>query len=323
MIYLAEQLTTYDLEIIAGPCSINQTNINEIWQIADIRDANGPIVSGTRVVGLKSRTELDPLGNGMGIDFKALELLDQDPGADVILPSAKIAEDVVRETHMLVATEVMEPHIQLPQFAGRVPEGKLLAWNPSVNQLGWQVRRTSVYAMRHGWSIGLKNGKALGATLSEADDPNAVSTPMEKTWAGLATYAAGVNEVILIHRGVDVPEKGDYRNAPVHEAARRVKQRNPDTKLFLDPSHICGPKLRDTIVDFTVQSMHMKNNGGWLYDGVLIEAGTSDTDTRQHISLRELEDLARELSAHRRLRSPEPAGTIFRSVVVGVRGQGA
>ena len=71
---------------------------------------------------------------------------------------------------------------------------------------------------------------------------------MEKTWIGLSHYT-GMNEpgleekLILIHRGVDIYNKGDYRNLPVHQAAKRTKIATK-AKLFFDPSHIHGPKLR-------------------------------------------------------------------------------
>lgn len=301
----------HNLEIIAGPCSIDTNNVQEVFDIANITTKDGPAVFGTRVVGLKSRTAFDSTGKGMGIDWESLDALMKDPHADIVSPSVIMAEKIVKETNMRVATEVMLPRIQLPQFVGRIPEGKLLAWNPSVNQLGWQVLESSRIAAENGWSIGLKNGKALGATLEEADDIEGTPTPMETTWEGLASYAQGVNEIIFIHRGVDVPGKGDHRNAPVHEAARRVKQRNPHAKMYFDPSHIFGPKMRGTIVDHTLRAMYMKDRDGFLYDGVLIEAGTSTTDTKQHITIPELRGLLADLSKFRRLRGPEPTGTIF------------
>lgn len=306
----------YNLEIIAGPCSIDTNNVHEVFDIANITTKSGPGVFGTRVVGLKSRTALDPSGKGMGIDWETIDTLMKNPHADVLSPSVQMAEEIVRETNMRIATEVVLPDLQLPQFVGRIPKGKLLAWNPSVNQLGWQVLQSSRFAAENGWSIGLKNGKALGTTLEEAESTEGKPTPMEATWEGLASYAQGVNEIIFIHRGVDVPEKGDHRNAPVHEAARRVRQRNPSAKMYFDPSHIFGPKMRDAIVDHTLHAMHMKNGDGFLYDGILLEAGTSTTDTKQHITIPELEGLVIDLAQFRRLRGPEPKGTIFQGATL-------
>jgi 3-deoxy-D-arabino-heptulosonate 7-phosphate (DAHP) synthase len=38
-----------------------------------------------------------------------------------------------------------------------------------------------------------------------------------------------------------------------------------------------------------------------LYDGILIEAGTSKTDSEQHISIKELKELVKELSKFRKI----------------------
>jgi hypothetical protein len=51
--------------------------------------------------------------------------------------------------------------------------------------------------------------------------------------------------------------------------------------------------------------MQMKtSSGGYLYDGVLIEAGTSSTDTEQHISLMELQDIVSTIAEYRNLVAP-------------------
>jgi 3-deoxy-D-arabino-heptulosonate 7-phosphate (DAHP) synthase len=299
----------YDLEIIAGPCSVGTENIGEIYQIAEIG-----AVSGARVVGLKSRTGLNSTGEGMGIDYKSINhAMEEGVENTLTPPSIVFAQDVVSETGLMVATEIMIPEIQLPFFEkGSFPEGKLLAWNPSVNQLGWQVRQTAKYAKRNGWTVGLKNGKALGVSADHANDPESRTSPLEETWAGLTTYAEGSKETILIHRGVDVPEKVNHRNLPVHEVARRVKNRT-GKKLFFDPSHIYGPKMRDQIVDETVQAMHMRNGDEFLYDGILIETGTSKTDTKQHITVAELEGLTERLAKFRQLRTPEKV--VFEAVM--------
>jgi hypothetical protein len=39
----------------------------------------------------------------------------------------------------------------------------------------------------------------------------------------------------------------------------------------------------------------------YLYDGILIEAGNSETDTEQHITINELKILCKELSKFREL----------------------
>jgi 3-deoxy-D-arabino-heptulosonate 7-phosphate (DAHP) synthase len=299
-----------ELEIIAGPCSVDHKNIEEIREIADMGT-----ISGVRVVGLKSRTDLDPTGKGMGIDFDAYQerkkkLKQGISATDIVPPSVKYAADLANNYGVQVATEVMNPHVQVPAYIGRIPENKLLLWQPSVMQLGWPVEDLAEYAEENGWAVGIKNGKALGSTLAEANDPDTTETSMEKAWKGLAAYANKGQEIILIHRGVDVPEKGDYRNALVHEAARRVKAAT-GRPVFHDPSHSLGDKMRPQIVEDTIKTMHMKDGSEFLYDGILIETGTSQTDTNQHISLDELSYLTKELSTFRDLRTPEK--TIFKS----------
>jgi hypothetical protein len=308
-----------EVTIIAGPCSVDENNIKEIHEIAEIevKSRHGRkqrAVAGTRVVGLKSRTELDQNGEGMGMDFPAYKknmeiLLNGGTITDFeILPSALIAEKIHKATNFIIATEVMNPIIQLPSYIGKIGKGKLLPWNPSVNQLGWEIDQMAAFARRYGWYIGIKNGKWIGDHLQSADTADYKGkTTMEKTWSGLVKYVADIDhDIILIHRGVDVPGKGNFRNAPVHHIAKRVKK-DSNVKLFFDPSHSYGPKMRDHIVTAVIDAMKMKTaDDEFLYDGVLIETGTSSTDTEQHITIDELRLLTAEIAAFRDLVSPEP-----------------
>lgn len=306
------------LVIVAGPCSIDANNLREIHEIADIHVTNRTgksqrAIAGTRIVGIKSRTEFNPAGDGMGIDFEVYmqnlrALLDGGCIRDLIVPpSVEIAEEVFKKTNMLIATEVMSPLLQLPQYGGRIPKRKLMPWNPAVNQLGWPILHTAELCRRFGWHLGIKNGKWVGEhiRLANSSDYKGVTT-MEKTWAGLATYAgAAPGELVLIHRGVDVPDKGDYRNAPVHTIAKRTKQAT-GAKLFFDPSHAHGPKMRRHIVFAVIDALQLRmDDGSFLYDGVLIETGTSQTDTEQHISLSELRGLVAEAASFRDLATPD------------------
>jgi hypothetical protein len=304
-----------DLEIIAGPCQISPENLHEIYDMADIRVADGKggmqrAIWGARVVGLKSRTDLDKSGKGMGIDFSSLINENVLIVPDILPPSVQMSKDIVYDTDLLVATEVMIPHIQMPMYEqAQIPAGHLLSWNPSVDQLGWHVKEISDSARRNGWLVGLKNGKSIDTSLYVANDPmHSGITSLEKQWLGLASYARDMNgSLILIHRGVESPEKGQYRNAPVHEVAKRVKNRVPEAKLYFDPSHSLGPNLRNSIVEETIRVMQMKNGNGFLYDGILVESGSSESDTNQHITLQELEGMVKELARFRKLRTPEPA----------------
>jgi 3-deoxy-D-arabino-heptulosonate 7-phosphate (DAHP) synthase len=306
-----------DVTIIAGPCSIDDRNVPEIYEIADmtITDRNGArkkAIAGTRIVGIKSRTELDSSGSGMGVDYSVyranMEMLQSGGCVNKleVPPSVAIAEEVYKKTGMMIATEIMTPILQLPQYEGRIPAKRLMPWNPAVEQLGWPVLQTADLCRRNGWHIGIKNGKWVGEHIRTSNSEDyAGQTTMEKTWVGLTKYAAGVDgDIVLIHRGVDVPDKGEYRNAPVHHIARRAKK-SSGAKLFFDPSHAFGPKMREHIVYAVIDAMRMKvSPDEYLYDGILIETGTSTTDTEQHITIDELRELVTELAAYRDPVSP-------------------
>ncbi|GIW63951.1 MAG: hypothetical protein KatS3mg091_753 [Patescibacteria group bacterium] len=296
------------LRLIAGPCSIDQSNLKEVYQISRIKVKSKPAIWGTRVVGLKSRTLLDKTGEGMGMDFDSFnknlnQAINKKNLSRLIYPeSLKLAEEILKKTHFIIATEIMDPILQLSCMEKPIFNSRALIWNPAVNQLGWPVFITSAFARKHNWWIGLKNPKWVGEDLKKADSNKFTAiTTMEKTWEGLATYADYKSKTVLIHRGVDVPQKGRYRNAPVHNIAKRVKQRT-GCLLFFDPSHSYGPQMRSDILPATVKAMKMLiSKDEFLYDGILIEAGTSKTDAEQHISLTELKVLVNELSKFREL----------------------
>lgn len=293
------------LMIIAGPCSIDQENKKEALMLSQIIVTNQSkqkqkAIFGCRIVGLKSRTSINPTGKDMGIDFPVfMENMDkllsgkssktlQNP------PSVTIADEVIKQTNMLVATEIMSPFVQLPVFEKPIFNNKLLIWNPAVNQLGWPILKMGKFAQRNNWYVGLKNGKWVN---------------MEKPWLGLADYTGLINtqqhdRLILIHRGVDTENKGDFRSLPVHEIAKTAKIKS-NAKMFFDPSHTYGPKLRNKIVEETIEIMKMKiNDQEYLYDGILIETGTSTTDSEQHITLNELQTLCDRLAVFRDLVAP-------------------
>lgn len=297
------------IKIIAGPCSLNKENLDDIYKIAQIRVNNKRAVWGVRTVGLKSRTNFDKRGYGMGIDFneflvnlnkvfKSYSLKDLE-----IYKSVSIIRKIIEDTKLLVATEIMDPLLQLSVFQKYIPTNKFLIWNPAVQTLGCQILLMSKFARKNKWYLGIKNPKWLGDYLNRANNPKYKErTSMEKTWEGLASYAKkflSPKRIILIHRGVDIPEKENYRNAPVHWLAMRVKK-HTNCSLFFDPSHSHGPKMRENIVEETIKAMKMKiNKDEYLYDGILIEVGKSMTDTEQHISIGEFEYLVKELSKFR------------------------
>jgi len=305
-------MTNQKITIIAGPCSVNENNIDQLFRIANISvtnliNKNQRAIWGLRVVGLKSRTSMNSTGEGMGMDFHEYthnaDLVTSNRPVDGLkmLPSVEIARRLVKETGLTVATEIMDPVIQLPLYEKVIPKNKLFIWNPAVNQLGYQMYIMGIYAERNGWYIGIKNGKWLG----EVSDGNV--NIMEKNWIGQTSFATKDKQFLLrdriamIHRGVDVAGKGKFRHLPVHDSAEKVKKMTR-VKMFFDPSHSLGRFLRDQIVDQTVLAMQMKTNKEeYLYDGILVEVGTSTTDAEQHITIEELQRLCDEIIKFREI----------------------
>ena len=298
------------IKIIAGPCSVNQQSITELKDIISLNNANYRPIYGVRVVGLKSRTEMKNDSSYMGIDFDIhmkiySEILNRNFNIldNIKYPSIEIAENILSvDNEMVIATEVVDPVIQIPILARSIKHN-LFPWNPAVNQLGWQMKIMGEYAKKYGFSMGIKNAKNLGISAKDSEENNQTA-PLEKVWKGLATYT-GIQEdkkkIFMIQRGVDDAEKGEFRSFPIHNCAKRVKIATGYNMMF-DPSHSFGPKMRDKIVDGTIEAMKMKlDNGELLYDGALIEVGTSTTDTEQHITINELSNIIDEVSKFREI----------------------
>ena len=298
------------VKIIVGPCSLNDKSIEELKGIISINNQSFHPIYGVRVVGLKSRTELKNDASYMGMDFDVHmkiynEIMNGNFNAinTFSYPSVEIAKEVLSiASDMIIATEVVDPVLQMPILANNIKQN-LFPWNPAVNQLGWQMKIIGEYAKKYGFSIGIKNAKNLGISAKDSEENN-MTAPMEKVWKGLATYTGiqdDKNRIYMIHRGVDEPEKGDFRSLPVHNCAKRAKTSSGYNMLF-DPSHSYGPKLRNKIVEGTIEAMSIKlDNGAWLYDGALIEVGTSTTDTEQHITINELSNIIDEISKFREI----------------------
>ena len=295
------------LSIIAGPCSVDEKNINEVEEILNIEINGKKAIAGTRVVGLKSRTNLDSSGNGMGMDYeifnKNLDILMKGGTIDDLIdfPSVLIAKEIQDKFNCIIATEIMNPIVQMP-ILDRLLSGPVMPWNPAVNALGWGQQMISKFCEKHNnWFLGIKNPKNLGISV-ENSEKNGISAPMEKVWLGLASYSDLSNErKILIHRGVDSEIKTDFRSDVVHQCAKRTKENADGIKLYFDPSHSFGPKKRDEIVNGTIEAMKMKDKkGNFLYDGILIEVGTSVTDTKQHITISELKEMVVKLNEFRK-----------------------
>lgn len=306
-----------ELRIIAGPDSLDDYNINEVYEMADMKTSGKKAIYGARTVGLKSRTNFDIQNTEkgfMGYDFdtimKNFNIFGNGGTKDDLrpLPTIEMAEKLQEDTGLLCSTEIMLPAIQLACIAKSFKFKPFLVWNSAVDQLGWHVRQMAGFANELDWVVGLKNGKWLGEEFDISETPDYEGkTSIETVWDGLINYSSIAPETVLIQRGCDLPAKGEYRNLPIHYAAQRTKIRNKDKnlKLFFDPSHSLGPKMCDYIVDETVKAMKMKiNEDEFLYDGILIEVGTAKCDTHQHITIQELQDMIDQLSEFRTLVGP-------------------
>ena len=311
-----------DIKLFAGPDSLDDHNIDEVYQMAEMKVHGQPALYGARTVGLKSRTNFDRNNSDqgfMGFDFEAImqnfNIFGHGGTTDdlVPLPTVQMAEKLYRDTGLIGSSEIMLPAIQLACIKKSFANDPFLVWNSAVDQLGWHIRQMAGFAQEHGWTVGLKNGKWLGEEYKIAEKPDFKGkTSIETVWDGLVNYASIAPETVLIQRGCDLPAKGEYRNQPIHYTALRTKRRHLDknVSLFFDPSHSLGPKLRDQIVAKTVEAMRMKlDDDHYLYDGILIEVGTAKCDTHQHITIAELQQLVDELSDFRTLAGRrEPVG---------------
>lgn len=270
------------MKIIAGPCSIDQDNIKEALEIAKLP------VYGVRCVGLKSTTSM---GNGrfVGIDEEAYEKQGEK------LPSVEMAKEI-EKLGKVPAMEIMNPDRQLPHYDSFE---RLFIWSPAVNTLGWNIRAMSDYC-KPGWIIGVKNGKWDGDI--EMLQEGTPLTNMEKTWLNAKTFSKTEN-LVYIQRGVDMPNKGNFRYVPDHQSAIRIKKVS-GKEVWFDPSHSFGEKFRDKLVALTTREISKKNveTGEYVYDGLLIEVGTSKTDTNQHITIEELKKLMDNVAKFREIK---------------------
>jgi len=314
---MKEKMKNTQVALIAGPCSISEDNIREVYSLADMQVKNrfGEIqrgISGVRIVGVKSRTSYTEKEGAMGIDREVFvsNISSYAQGGGIkdmkMLPSITMSDEFIRKTGMMVATEIVAPLIQVPLCDRVLRDHELLLWTPAVLQIGWNLMEMYECSKKNAWSLGIKNPKWVGR---ESDGLNS----MEKTWLGIGTYVPQIHDIIYIHRGVDVAESGPYRNLPLHSSAEKVKKLS-GKRMYFDPSHSFGPKMKDKIVEGTLDAMKMMiSEDEYLYDGVLIEAGTSLTDTAQHISHGELQKLMNELSKFRDIVPPKEKKTTVKA----------
>jgi hypothetical protein len=307
---MKQEIKNTEVTLIAGPCSINEKNINEVYSLSEMEVKNrfGDTqrgVTGVRIVGVKSRTSYTEKEGAMGIDREIFvgNMRSYAQGGGIkemkMLPSIHMTDEFIRKTGMKVATEIVAPLIQVPLCDRVLRDHELLLWTPAVLQIGWNLMEMYECSKHNSWELGIKNPKWVGREGSDG------LNSMEKTWLGIGTYVPNIHDIIYIHRGVDITDAGLYRNPPVHESAKKVKKLS-GKKMYFDPSHSLGPKMKDKIVEGTLDAMKMMiSENEYLYDGILIEAGTSETDTEQHITHGELQKLMNELSKFRDIVPPK------------------
>jgi len=306
---MERKMKNTEVTLIAGPCSISEKNIGEVYTLSEMEVKNSlgetqRAVTGVRIVGVKSRTSYTEKEGAMGIDREVFvnNMRSYAQGGGIkdmkMLPSIQMSDEFIRKTGMIVATEIVAPLIQVPLCDKVLKDHELLLWTPAVLQIGWNLMEMYECSKSNAWKLGIKNPKWVG---KESDGQNS----MEKTWLGIGTYVPQIQDIIYIHRGVDVAESAPYRNLPVHESAKKVKKLS-GKQMYFDPSHTFGPKMKDKIVEGTLDAMRMKlSDDEYLYDGILIEAGTSQTDTEQHITHAELLDLINKLAKFRDIVPPK------------------
>jgi chorismate mutase len=87
----------------------------------------------------------------------------------------------------------------------------------------------------------------IAESLRGVDIPVLVKNPLNpdmELWYGAINrfLKAGVREVGAIHRGFSMWGKSIYRNPPIWEIPRNLKQRMPGLLVICDPSHIAGKR---------------------------------------------------------------------------------
>lgn len=104
---------------------------------------------------------------------------------------------------------------------------------------------------------------------------------------------ASVKNIMAVHRGFSVFPRSAYRNEPLWEIPRKLKEELPLLDILCDPSHIAGQ--RDTVG--TVMRDAMDTN---LFSGFMIEShhmpDIALTDKKQQITPEQLSVLLEKLN---------------------------
>ncbi|HEX6334354.1 MAG TPA: chorismate mutase [Flavisolibacter sp.] len=111
----------------------------------------------------------------------------------------------------------------------------------------------------------------LADALRGVGKPVLIKNPLNpdiELWMGAVERiaAAGVTDIVLVHRGFSSYGNTMYRNAPMWHLAIEMKRRYPELAMLNDPSHICG--RRDILLSVAQKAIDLG------YDGLMIESHT-------------------------------------------------
>jgi len=339
---MSEIVTPVPIGIITGPCQTSDRHgVDYLKSLSTMRVTNpGGIqvcaIAGERLCTIKSRTDLNPADaarSGMGVDFPIWEAFSKqvinmirNNGALLqkpVMQGALWAKEIQDSTGgMPIAFEAMDwMHAML--MMDHILPGTAIPWSPSVKTSGHEMETLSEVVGEHGSVLGIKGPKFYPELLPRRieDGP----TSMENTWTGLGMYALGATcipkTIMLIERGRDVPNKGDWRNMPDHNSARMAKQmlqkKIEDAGLAgevlvtmaYDPSHTNGPKRVSCIVEDAIDAARQMDITGKepLYNMLLIESKDKAappplSDAGQHITGEQVQDIADGIAQFRPIR---------------------
>ena len=134
-------------------------------------------------------------------------------------------------------------------------------------------------------------------------------------WVGAVERmrAAGIKDIILVHRGFVAREKGRYRNDPMWQVLLKIRHELPDIPIVCDPSHIAG----DSALVPEVAQMAMDLG----LDGLMIECHPHPekalSDAAQQLPPSQLSDLLETLV----VRSADSADEKYRAALSALRAQ--
>jgi len=127
--------------------------------------------------------------------------------------------------------------------------------------------------------------------------------PDLKLWIGALerVYAAGITQLLAIHRGFHYFEKSPFRNAPMWEIPIELKRLAPELPIIVDPSHICG--RRNLLQEISQKAVDLE------MDGLMLEVHENPeaafTDAAQQITPEALRTLLQKLVLRKRTGNPD------------------